>query len=129
LSRVQHGDAVAYLPNDQQIVRDEQIRKRELVPQLPKQIQAVSRNQNIKRGDGLVAHDERGPRDYRARDRDALALTARQSSRPPLAELVERKPYERENLLDSSTPLVFAHDSDAEQRLFYDVRYTPLWIQ
>jgi hypothetical protein len=94
LPAVQNCDAITYLSNYLQIVRDEQIRESEIPAEAAEQIQYLLLYERIQRRDCLVAHDEGGAGHHCPCDRDALTLTTRQASRPPLAEPGHGKPDE-----------------------------------
>ena len=72
------------VPHHRQIVRDEQVRKPELAPEILQQIHDLRLNRNVERRDGLVAdHELRLERDG-AGDADALPLPSRKLVRVPI---------------------------------------------
>ena len=78
------------MPDRAQIVRDEQIRQVPLALQLLQQIQDLRLDRHVERRDRLVGDDEIRVRGERARDADALLLSAGELVRiavdEPLAE-------------------------------------------
>ena len=64
-----------------EVVRDEQVREAELVLQVGEQVQYLRLDRDVERRDRLVGHDQRRVQHQRARDRDALALAAREHVR------------------------------------------------
>ena len=87
LAAVHHDHAVADVADRREVVGDEQVREPELLLQVAQQVQDLRAHGHVERGDRLVADDERGVRRERPRDRDALALTARELERAALAEI------------------------------------------
>ena len=76
LAEVHDRDAVGDVPDDGQVVRDEQERERHPVLQLGEQVEHLGLDRDVERGDGLVEHDDVGLERERPRDPDALALAA-----------------------------------------------------
>ena len=76
VAEVHHRDAVADMPHNGQVVRDEQVCQPELVLQVFQQVDYLRLNGHIQRGDWLVANDESRVDRQRARYADALALPA-----------------------------------------------------
>ena len=87
LAAVHHGDAVADVADRREVVGDEEVREPELGLQVAQQVQDLRAHRDVERRDRLVADDERGVGRERPRDRDALALTARELERAALAEI------------------------------------------
>jgi len=77
LAKVHDGDPVAYLVDDRQIVGDEEVGEPKLLAQLREQVEHLRLDQDIERGDSLVADEQPRLDRERSRDRDALALSAR----------------------------------------------------
>ena len=71
-----HGDVVADLRGDAQIMGDEQQRDAEPGLDLVEQFQHLRLHRDVERGDGLVGDQHVGIERQRARDGDALALAA-----------------------------------------------------
>src|SRR4030095_7377890 len=69
-------DAVRDVADDGEVVSNEQIGKALSLLQVLEQVDDLRLYGDIERGDGLVRHDEAWVRRNRARDADALALTA-----------------------------------------------------
>jgi hypothetical protein len=78
LAEVHDRDAVGDMPDDAEIVGDEDIGQRELVLQVVEQVHDLRLNRDVECRDGLVGHDQPGVERERARHADALALTARE---------------------------------------------------
>ena len=77
-AEVHDGDAVADVLHDGEVVRDEQVRRPELLLQVGQEVQHLGLYGDVERGDGLVADDELRAQGERAGDADALALAARE---------------------------------------------------
>jgi hypothetical protein len=78
LAGIHHGDAVADLHHQAQVVADEQHRGAVFRAQLLDQIDDPGLDRHIERGGGFVEDQERGLRHQRHGDDDALLLAARQ---------------------------------------------------
>ena len=76
LSEIHHGNAIGDVFHDRQIVRDEDEREIHLPAKLRKQIQDLRLDRNIERRHGFIGDDHLGIQRERARDRDALTLSA-----------------------------------------------------
>ena len=74
--QVHDGDAVADVLDHGQVVRDEYIGKVPLVPELQQQLQDLRLDRNVQGRNRLVADDQFRIHRQRARDPDALALSA-----------------------------------------------------
>ena len=74
-AEVHDDDAVADVPDDAEIVADEQVGERKRALQLDEQVEHLRLDRDVERGDGLVAHEELGL--HRARARDARLAYAR----------------------------------------------------
>ena len=92
---VHHRDLVGDVLDDTDVVRDEQVRHTELALQLAQQVQDLRLHRHIECRGRLVADDQLRRYRQRARDRDALALAARELMRialqriAPQADLVD----------------------------------------
>ena len=75
-AEVHHGDAIGDVLHHREIVRDEQIGEPALLLQILQQVDHLRLHRDVERRHRLVAHDELGLHRERARDADALALTA-----------------------------------------------------
>ena len=69
-------DPVGNVPNDREIMSDEEIAQLEPLLQVFEQIDDLPLDRHVERGDRLVADDECRLERERARDADALALAA-----------------------------------------------------
>jgi hypothetical protein len=74
----QHRNAVAHVPDDCEIVGDEQVGHAALTLQLEEQVQNLRLNREVECGDRLIAHDEPRLGKQCARDGDALTLATRE---------------------------------------------------
>src|SRR5215472_18947696 len=81
-----------HMLNDGEIVTDEEEREAELSLQILQQVDDLRLDRNIERGDRLVAHDEIGLSRERARNGDALTLSAGEFMRPACFGLA-RQPH------------------------------------
>ena len=77
-AEIHHGDPVADVLDHGEIVRDEEIRQAELALQIDQQVDDLRLHRNIERRHRLVADDQLRPRRQRARDAEALPLSARE---------------------------------------------------
>ncbi len=75
-AEVHHADAVRHVAHDREVVADEQVGEPEAVLQVAHQVEDLRLHRHVERGGRLVADDEFGIAGKRARDRDALALSA-----------------------------------------------------
>jgi hypothetical protein len=78
LPEVHHGDAMADVAHDRQVVRHEQVREAELRLQVHQQVHHLRLHRDVERGDGLVADDQLGIQREGAGDAEALPLAARE---------------------------------------------------
>src|SRR5712691_8230261 len=76
-AEIHHGDALAEVPHQREIVSDEQVGEAEALAQILKQIDDLRLDRDVEGGYGLVADDEFGIERESARDPDALALATR----------------------------------------------------
>ncbi len=77
-SVLHHDHVVGDLPDDGQVVRDEQVADAQLGLEAREQLEHLGLDADVERGDGLVEDDQLGLERQRAGDRDALPLPARQ---------------------------------------------------
>src|SRR5207302_10603621 len=76
-AEIHHGDALAEVPHQREIVSDEQVSEAEALAQILKQIDDLRLDRDVEGGYGLVADDEFGIERESARDPDRLALATR----------------------------------------------------
>ena len=76
LAQVHHGDAVADVAHDRQVVGDEQVRQAELALQVLEQVDDLRLDRHVERRHRLVADDQLRVQAERPGDADALALAA-----------------------------------------------------
>ena len=76
LAAIHHQHVVRDVADHRQVVADEQIGQAELVLQVHHQVQHLRLDRNVERRDRFVGHHDPRPQHQRARDGDALALTA-----------------------------------------------------
>jgi hypothetical protein len=101
---IHHRDAVADVPDDGQVVGDEQVREPELALELLEQVDDLRLDRHVECADRLVGDDEVRPERERAGDADALALAAREFVRVPLA-VVGVEPDGLEQIPDAIPPI------------------------
>ena len=97
LSRVHHGDAIAGLGDDPEVVRDEEERRAEVPAQVGEDAQDLRLDDDVERRRRLVGDQELWPQDERERDHDPLAHAARELVRV-LVEPRRRDPHLPERL-------------------------------
>src|SRR5688572_31542547 len=76
LAEIHHGNAIANVFDNAEIVRNEEIRQAELFLQILQEVEHLRLNRDIERGNRFVAHDELGLDRQGARNAQALALAA-----------------------------------------------------
>src|SRR4051812_27935197 len=76
LPEIHHRHAVADMPDDREIVADEEKADAALFLQALQQVDDLRLHGDIKRGNGLVAHDQARVERERAGDAETLALAA-----------------------------------------------------
>ena len=109
----QHGDV---LPDDAEIVRDEEIAQSEAVLEVPEQIEDLRLHRNVERRHGLVTDDQSRLEDERTRDCNALTLPTRELVR--IAPGVRaRQRYVIEYFVDNGVGLTTKRDLVDQQGL------------
>ena len=83
---VHHRDAVAERPGSADVVRDQEQRQPACAAQAEQKVEHLGAYGDVERRDRLVAHEPCGLRCERARNRDALALPARELERIAVPE-------------------------------------------
>ena len=100
-AEVHHQHVVRDVPDDAEIVRNEEVREAEVALQVGKQVQHLRLDRDVERRDRLVGHDQRRIQHQRPRNRDALALAAGEHVRiadvvlGPQADLRQHRPRAR----------------------------------
>ena len=100
LAEVHHGDPVAHVADDSEVVRDEDVGELELVLQVVEQVQHLRLDGDVECRDGLVRDDQLRPQGERARDPDSLPLAAGELMREAVVVL-RREADGLENLPDA----------------------------
>ena len=77
-AEIHDGDPVGDVPDDREVVRDEEIGELEVVLQRLEQVEDLRLDRHVERRDRLVGDDEVRVDGERARDADSLALAARE---------------------------------------------------
>ena len=77
-AEVHDGDPVAHVADQMEVMRDEQVGEAEAFLQLEQQVHDLGLDGDVERAHGLVEHHELRLDGERARNADALALTARE---------------------------------------------------
>jgi hypothetical protein len=75
-AEIHHGDPVAEVLHDRDVVRDQHQREAELLLEVGQEVENLRLDRDIERTDGFVRDDQARIADQRARDADALALAA-----------------------------------------------------
>ncbi len=101
LAEIHDRDPMGHVLDDGEIMTDEEERKAELALQVLQQVDDLRLDGNVERGDRLVAHDEVGLGGERARNGDALALSAGEFVRPARLGLA-RQPHFFQQQVDPS---------------------------
>src|SRR4051812_49126212 len=87
LAEVHHGHAVAHVPHDGEVVRDEHDRQPQLALEVAQQVQDLRLDRHVESGHRLVRDDQLRVERERARHPDALALAARELVREAVVVL------------------------------------------
>jgi hypothetical protein len=82
-AQVEHGGALADVPRDVQIVRDEQVGEPAFVLQPDHQVQHLGLDGNVERRERLIGDDDLGADGEGTGDPDSLPLTAAERHRAP----------------------------------------------
>jgi hypothetical protein len=128
-TQVHDGDAVADVLDGRQVVGDEQVGQVELVLQPLHQVEHLRLDRDVERGDRFVGDDEVGLARQGAGDADALALTAGELVRVPVA-VVGVQPDGLEQLPDALGPCLPALVQAVDlQRLRHGVADGAPWVQ
>src|SRR6516165_317667 len=90
LAEIHDCNPMGHVLDNSEIMADEEERKAELALQILQQVHDLRLDGNIERRDRLVAHDEVGFSRERARNGDALALSAGEFMRPARLGLVRQ---------------------------------------
>ena len=77
-AEIHDRDPVGDVPDDTEVVGDEEIRQVEVLLERQQQVQDLRLYRDVERRDGLVANDELRAERECPRDADALTLTARE---------------------------------------------------
>ncbi len=80
-AEVHDEHVVRDMPDDAEVVRNEEIGEAEFVLQVGNEVQHLRLHRDVERRNRLVGDDQRGIQHQRPRDRDALALPARKHVR------------------------------------------------
>ena len=87
LAEVHHGYAIGDVANEREVVRDEEVRQREVALQRLEQVDDLCADRHVERRDGLVEDDHLRVQRERAREADALPLPAGELVREAVAVL------------------------------------------
>src|SRR6185437_1765093 len=87
LAEIHHGDAVAHVPNDPEIVGDEDVGQLELPLEIVQEVQHLGLDRDVERRDRFVSHDQLRVQGERPGDPDPLALPTRELVREPVVVL------------------------------------------
>ena len=98
---VDHRDPVGYVPDDGDVMRDEQVGDVEILLQVTEQVEHLSLDRDVQGADRFVADDQTRGHHQRAGDGDPLTLSAREARREPArglpwkTDLLEHRPGAR----------------------------------
>ena len=112
-------DAVADVPHETKIVRDEKIGQLQFRLQLHQQVDHLGLHRDVEGRDGLVRDHERRVERERAREADALSLSAAELVRVA-REMRRIETDEREELADPRLTLRLFPDLVDDERLLHD---------
>src|SRR5438034_7259483 len=128
-AKIHHGDPVAHRFHHSKIMGDEQQRQSKARLHVFQQVQDLSAYRNIERRNRLIADDEFGIEDERARNADALALSAGKFMRQAPDHQRRIESNRGEYLADELLPLFRILDARYHQRLGDDLADAPPRIQ
>jgi hypothetical protein len=80
---VDHRDPVGYVPDDGDVMRDEQVGNVEILLQVTEQVEHLSLDRDVQGAHRFVADDQTRGHHQRASDGDPLTLSAREARREP----------------------------------------------
>ncbi len=127
-AQVHHAHVVGHVAHHDQVVRDEQAGESALALQIHHQVEHLGLHGDVERRRRLVADEEFGAGRDRARDRDALALAARELVRK-LAHVHALEAHRREQSGHVLGRLGGRHQPLLEQRFGDDVRDAPARVE
>ena len=117
--QIHHRDPAADVPDQAQVVRDEEIRQLQSLLQVHEQVDDLCLHGDVERRDGFVRDDERRVQRERPREADPLTLPAAELVRVP-RELRGVEADEVEELGHSGAALGLRADAMDDERLFDD---------
>ena len=120
LAQVEHAHAVGQRSHDREVVRDEQVGDPLVGLQLAQQLDDARLHGDVERRQDLVAQHETGLRRERARDRDALALAARELVRKAARE-GDVEPDGLERLLHAGAARLAVQPEEQLERAAHDL--------
>ena len=124
----EHG-LIGHVAHDGQVVRDEEVGQAALALQVLHDVEHLRLHAHVERRRGLVANQELGLRGQRARDRNALALAARELVRE-LVDIARSQAHRRQQLGHAGTLLaIVGDDAVLANRFGHDVEHLPARIQ
>ena len=115
LAEIHHRDLGAEVPDDGEVVGDEQEGDAELPLQVLQEVHHLRLDRHVERGHRLVGHQQLRLQGERAGDTDALALAAGELARVAVVVLGVQ-PDDLEQLLDPVQHLLLGHDLVHPQR-------------
>jgi hypothetical protein len=120
LTQVHHRHPAADMPNQPEIVGDEQVRELQPLLQIHQQVDHLRLDRHVQRGDRLVRDHERGVQRERSREADALPLTAAELVWVA-GELRRIEANQVEQFRDARPPGCLVTNSVNDQRFLHDV--------
>jgi hypothetical protein len=128
MAEIHHEHVVRDVPDDAEIVRDEEIGEPQLGLKVGEQVEDLRLDRNVERRDGFVGDDELRRQHQRAGNRDALTLAAREHVR--VAPVVLRpQAHLRHHLARSAGPLGRTEIRVDDERLFENRAHLLAWIE
>ena len=127
-AEVHDGDPVGDMPDDRQVVGDEEEGEVELVLQVLEQVDDLGLDRDVEGGNGLVGDDEVGIQRQRAGEADPLALAARELVRIARGR-IGRQADDLEQLANAPRRLAPAREAVRTEWLTDDPPHAMPWVQ
>ncbi|MNC11830.1 hypothetical protein D3C75_595390 [compost metagenome] len=125
---VHNADTVTHMPDNTEIVADEQIRQIQLLLYIPQEVQHLRLNRYVKCRDRLIGNNQLGLQGNRPGYSDTLALAAGEFMRI-FKNIVRTKSDLLQQLLHLPHFLLRGQLLEIAQRLGDNIQYAFLWIE
>ena len=122
LAEIHHRDAVGDVPDEREVVRDEQIGEAEVALQRLEEVDDLRADRHVERRDGLVEDDHLRVEGERARESDPLALAARELVREAV-RVFGAEAHRAQQLVDPAATLTALVEVVHAQRLRHDLAH------